>query len=373
MDISLFPTIIYSFMLGITAFALLETRNKPGQKQTLFLRGLLCLLFIHSLGELYLYSGAYIYAPALTIAHLPVRVLLGPALYFYACATMSPEAKQPVRSYLIALLGPVFVSLAMLPFVLGLSSEEKLALVDPATRNPEHYQQAIFVCVMAMSVFVLFTASYLFAALRLHEGHRTQLMERFSAIEQRSLDWFRVILILWGVAWLAYAIEYLLTFVGFSWFGSGIMLPLVEGLILMAFANQALKQPILKKSDKGAPTSIKPRSTLLSEQQMQEIALKIKGAMSQNALFMGEDFSLNRLSNAIAVSENHISETLSQCLHTNFFQFVNRYRVEAAKTLLKESDKRVSTIAFEVGFNTKSTFNAAFKKVTGETPTSYRS
>jgi AraC-like DNA-binding protein len=106
---------------------------------------------------------------------------------------------------------------------------------------------------------------------------------------------------------------------------------------------------------------------------MQEIALKLKGAMSQKALFMEEDFSLNRLSNAIGVSENYISETLSQCLHTNFFQFVNRYRVEAAKALLKESDKQVSTIALEVGFNTKSTFNVAVKKVTGETPTSYRS
>lgn len=321
-----------------------------------------------------MYSGAYIYAPSLTIAHLPVRVLLGPALFFYACACMSSEAKPSTKSYLTALLGPIFVLLAMLPFVFGLTDAQKLALVDPVTRNPEHYRQALFVCVMAMTVFILFTACYLVATLRMHKRHRTQLMERFSTIEQRSLDWFRIILLLWGTAWLFYAIEYILKFLGMRWFGSGVVLPLLEGIILMAFANQALKQPILTTSEKGKKTSsvTKPRTSLLSDAQMQEIALKLQHAMTKKALFLEEDFSLNRLSTEITVSENHISETLSQCMNTNFFQFVNSYRIEAAKALLKESDKRISTIAFEVGFNTKSTFNSAFKRMTGETPTSFR-
>ena len=84
MNINLFPTIIYSCMLGVMLFALLDTWNKPRQRQNFYLAGLFGLLLMHILGELFIYSGAYQYAPGLAGMNLPVRVLLGPALYFYA-------------------------------------------------------------------------------------------------------------------------------------------------------------------------------------------------------------------------------------------------------------------------------------------------
>lgn len=87
---------------------------------------------------------------------------------------------------------------------------------------------------------------------------------------------------------------------------------------------------------------------------------------------MQDDLSLNRLSESIAVSDNHISETLSQYLSTNFFHFVNGFRIEEAKKRLHDKEKQVSTIAYEVGFNSKSTFNTAFKKFVGTTPSAYR-
>jgi AraC-like DNA-binding protein len=105
---------------------------------------------------------------------------------------------------------------------------------------------------------------------------------------------------------------------------------------------------------------------------MELIAGKLNKEMAANKLFMEEDLSLNRLSLAISVSENHISETLSQYLNTNFFHFVNGFRIEEAKQLLQNTGSLVSTITFEVGFNSKSTFNTAFKKSLGITPSSYR-
>lgn len=87
---------------------------------------------------------------------------------------------------------------------------------------------------------------------------------------------------------------------------------------------------------------------------------------------MEEDLSLKRLSEATEVSENHISETLSQHLQTNFFRYVNGYRIELAKRLLATTSKNVSTIAYDVGFNSKSTFNSAFKRSSGMTPTAFR-
>jgi AraC-like DNA-binding protein len=51
---------------------------------------------------------------------------------------------------------------------------------------------------------------------------------------------------------------------------------------------------------------------------------------------------------------------------------VNHYRIEKAKSLLLQSDQQVSRICYDVGFNSKSTFYAAFKKVTGVTPGAFR-
>ena len=115
--VNLFPTVIYSCMIGMTIPALLDVLIRPKERQNIFFKGLLLLLLIHFSGELFIYSGAYNYAPALAGAQFPFRVLLGPALYFYAHAMMSPDKAIDKRLYALALSGPILVILAMLPFL----------------------------------------------------------------------------------------------------------------------------------------------------------------------------------------------------------------------------------------------------------------
>ncbi|WP_261319070.1 helix-turn-helix domain-containing protein [Microbulbifer agarilyticus] len=378
MAVNVVPTVIYSSMLGVTLFALLECLSKPRQRQTAYLIALISLLLVHILGELHIYSGFYQYAPSLAGLQFPIRMLLGPALYFYAFATMSPDKALPRKAYALAMLGPVLIILIMLPFLFGSSPEEKLALADPSTRDPALWKIAVTTCVVSMLAFILFTGAYLVATLRLHARHRRQLLDRFASIEDRSMDWFRVVLLLWGAAWLLFAIEYIVGFLGYRWFGSGIVLPTIEAVILLVFAHLAINQPVLTDSDKGKETDKDKESAApsrlpsLKAERMEQIAQTLNQVMAKDKLYMESDLSLKKLSETISVSENHISETLSQFLDTNFFQFVNEYRVDAAKQLVKGSDMQVSAIAYEVGFNSKSTFNAAFKKSVGETPTAYR-
>jgi len=84
--VHLLPTILYSCIIGITLLALLAVFKRPNDRQNVYLKGLLLLLLIHSSGELFTYSGAFVYAPDLMITQLPFRVLLGSALYFYTYA-----------------------------------------------------------------------------------------------------------------------------------------------------------------------------------------------------------------------------------------------------------------------------------------------
>ena len=371
------PTVLYSCIMGITILALLEVFKRPNDRPSVCLKGLLLLLLIHSAGELFVYSGAFVYAPGLVGVQGPFRVLLGPVLYFYAYASMSPEKVTNKRMVILALSGPIIVFLGMLPFIFMISPAEKIALALPSTRDPELWKIAVFTCLFTTFVFIFYTLLYLIAALKLHSAHRQQLMNRFSDIEQRSLDWFKPVLLIWGTVWLMYAIEFSLGALGWRWFGTGILLPILEVIALAIFIQKALSQKVLKETDKGLPLASQSnksqsRAALLSIEKMQLIASKLERAMKEDELFLQENLSLNKLSESISETENHISETLSQFLHTKFFQFVNSFRVEEAKKALQDRDKLITSIAYDVGFNSKSTFNTAFKKIVGYSPSAYR-
>ena len=169
-----------------------------------------------------------------------------------------------------------------------------------------------------------------------------------------------------------YAVEFSLGALGWFWFGSGKLLPVLEVFALAIFIQKALSQKVLNETEKGLPRANQTRAALLSAERMQLIASKLEHAMKEDKLFLQDNLSLNKLSESISETENHISETLSQFLHTKFFQFVNSFRIEEAKKALQDSDKLITSIAFDVGFNSKSTFNTAFKKIVGDSPSAYR-
>ncbi|NVK56808.1 MAG: helix-turn-helix transcriptional regulator [Alteromonadaceae bacterium] len=358
--------------MGISVFVLMQISLKSKTRQTLYLLGLQLLLLIHIWGELFIYSGAYVYAPSLAGAQFPVRMLLGPALYFYAHATMSPVKQLSKRAFFVGLLGPLIVIIGMLPFLLGISAEEKLALANPATRDPDLYRIALYTCIFAMVAFASYTGAYLYAAFKLQRNHSLQLMTRFSDVEKRSMNWFKLLLMFWGLSWMLFILDFGLGLFGLRWFGSDVLLPVFEAIVLMVFSLFALRQPIIKDSEKGISTQQEKRQPSLAPDRMEAVSGKLKSAMQNDLLYLEDDLSLKKLSEHVNVSENHISETLSQCLNTNFYHFVNEFRIEHAKSNLLTSTKTVAEIAYASGFNSKSTFNTAFKKITNVTPTAFR-
>jgi len=372
MAVDLIPTILYSGMMGVVVSALFRALTKPKLKQNAYFSALLVLLLIHILGELYIYSGIYQYAPSIAGFQLPLRMLLGPALFFYACEAMPVHKQIAKKHFIIALSGPVVIMLVMIPFIFSISPEQKLALANPQTRDPELWRIAVTTCLISASAFVLFTLTYLTAALKLHSKHKLVLMNKYSALEKRAMDWFRIILVLWGMVWILYTVNYVFTFIGIKQFSIGQLLPLFELFVLAAFTHFALEQLDYNESEQETIEISQQREAVISKDKMLEISKKLTFAMTNEYMYRDEDLSLNGLSKSIDVSENYISETLSQFMQTNFFLFVNGYRIEEAKSLLLSSEMLVSSIAYEVGFKSKSTFNSSFKKLVGETPTAFR-
>ncbi|NOX95212.1 MAG: helix-turn-helix transcriptional regulator [Alphaproteobacteria bacterium] len=364
-------TIFYSAAAAIIAFSLaMSFGQREGRKdQTISFAALLLALLAHVLGELLIISGAYNIAPHLVGAELSVRMVLGPAVLFFTRALVSPTRIDFGGRDWFALLGPALVILVSLPFS-RLSAEEKLALVDPATRDPVHFQIALFTCTAGVLLFLAFTTFYLISALRLQARHRIDMMGQFANIERRSLDWLRNMLLLFSGVWLFLGIKQALWVSGVSWPLFSSALAFFEMFSIAAFAFLGLRQPALSFDQAIAAPS--PRAPILTDAHMARIAAKLISALNTDRLYAQSDLSLRKLSDVTGVTKNHISETLSQHLEVNFFDFVNRCRVDEAKRLLAETDETVLAVGFEVGFNSRSTFNAAFKKHGGSTPSAYR-
>ena len=375
MAVDALKTVVYSVTAGATVLAIIQSLNRmiPGHFRFSYLTGLLVLLIIHAAGELFMAVGAYRFAPHLAGAQLPIRMLLAPALYLYTFSLITPIKSVDLRFLAIAMLGPLLVVIIMLPFS-SISAADKLALANPATRDPELFQLAIATCISVTFLFIAFSAIYLVMAFRLQSQHRVRMMEHYSNLERRSLDWLRTMLVVWGGAWMCFAIEEALWIFGWDVAGLSTMLAIVEACALITFAHLALNQPsLVGEVTKAELPAIKSRESNLDPERMARIAEILKTKMFEDKLYTENDLSLRRLADATGSTENHLSETFSQHLKTNFFHFVNGYRIDQAKRLLSTTDISIITIAFEVGFNSRSTFNSAFKKATGVTPSVFRS
>jgi len=91
--------------------------------------------------------------------------------------------------------------------------------------------------------------------------------------------------------------------------------------------------------------------------------------------FQNANLTLKSLSSSLHVSPQILSQVINQKSEKNFNNFVNAFRIEEAKRLLpleEFKNQTIAAIAYEVGFNSISSFNTAFKKQTGETPMTYR-
>lgn len=109
----------------------------------------------------------------------------------------------------------------------------------------------------------------------------------------------------------------------------------------------------------------------LTKQQSKQYADILLEYMNREKPYLENKLSLKQLSESLRISTNHLSQIINEQLDCSFFDFVNRYRVEEVKQKLENKEYENFTIlalAYECGFNSKSSFNSTFKRFTDCTP-----
>lgn len=151
-------------------------------------------------------------------------------------------------------------------------------------------------------------------------------------------------------------------------------------LLILSYliAYHVITRPTIihKQKKKHAIVNFKQYSkSTLNEEDAKGIALRINTYFQEEKVYLNSDISLKTISKTLSIPAHHISETLNGLLGQSFNDFTNNYRVEEFKLLVKDKkfqNYSILALAFEVGFKSKATFNAAFKKFTKQTPSEYK-
>ena len=120
---------------------------------------------------------------------------------------------------------------------------------------------------------------------------------------------------------------------------------------------------------------LKYKKSSLDDEEKETILKAIVNQMQNEKYFKSSLASLSGLAKTINESHHHVSQVINEKLNQSFFELLATYRVEEAKMILRtELGKKltIEEIAEQVGYNSKSAFNTAFKKITSQTPSSFR-
>lgn len=339
----------------------------------------------------------------------PFLMLLGPAIFFYARALVAPEVVRLGRRDLwhLAPFAAVLIAvIAITPIVHGAMAVVEAALTSqssasneilsrmaqpPASPERPPLTPAIIV-VVGVSVaivlsFIVLTTSYILRTLRLLARYRRSKYDFFAAIEGRSLTWFEwfigVMAIIWFVNMAIILDDMTVEWLNLSPDTSSIIETCwVYVLSFMVLWQQAIfkpyrhfhpPQPVEPEVGDGISTNGgKYQRSALDDERSRRIASKVEKAMAEEKLYRNQGITLRHLSDHTRVPENYLSQVLNEYLGRNFYEFINHWRIKDACRLLADDAFSIIEIGEEVGFNSRSTFNAAFKKETGLTPSEYR-
>jgi len=113
--------------------------------------------------------------------------------------------------------------------------------------------------------------------------------------------------------------------------------------------------------------------SLLKGLDVDRYMLELENLMTEKKIYRDDEINLADTAISLGITHHQLSQLLNERLSMNFNTYINSYRIEDAKKLLiANPDRTVLTIAYEVGFNSKSSFYESFTKITGITPVEYR-
>lgn len=193
--------------------------------------------------------------------------------------------------------------------------------------------------------------------------------------EKLRYRWSKVLIILFASFTLAYISYFIL--INFSFFNSewDYSISIVMSVSIYTIGFFVIKQPEVFDGEFFTKLFLPKQNTLDSfeDDLLSEIYNKLTNFMETEKPYTDNELRLVNVADSLGFSTHLLSKVVNRKSGKNFNQFVNEYRLQEAKELLKKNPEySIKTIYFDVGFNNKATFYKAFKKEFDCTPSQFR-
>jgi putative ABC transport system permease protein len=294
---------------------------------------------------------------------LPLRfsLALGPLLYFYVRQMTRPE--QVFRWKDLLHFSPLLLEQGVL-LLEAMQSMRKGA----ATYGTLIFQQMSTLLHLAAFISVII---YLCWSFRLIERFYRQL--KFNEVSDRyryELRWLKRSLRGFGILWLLWIPYTALDYYNHLSIRTYYPLYLLLAVVLIWIAVRAFFRP-----EAVVPSQIPSDSKPLASATLKQKGTWLKKAVKANLYYQDPELNLNSLAEKLDLTTHELSRIINMVLKKNFSDFINDYRVaEVARKMLDPAYDHITLlgIAFESGFNSKSTFNRAFRQMTGKSAAEYK-
>jgi AraC-like DNA-binding protein len=363
--VSLF--ILAGSVIGIFLSLILFVLKKGSRSTNFFLGAFLLSYSLGNAGAVPSHAGFIIDVPHAFGLFMPFIFLVGPFLYLYIQSLVRPDFRF-AKAQLLHFAPYAAALVLFFIFVYARSADEKLALIRRMQSGED--LPGIEAYLVARIVHLLV---YLALCLDLLRKHAKTLPDNFSALERISLNWLRLLVVAYATGLVAIVILAQLdvpdTFLHF--YGT---------LVILIIGARGLTQTEIF-GRQAAPPEAPPKPgpkyerSSLTREQAEKAEKLLLAIMENDRLYLDEELSLRTLSEKTGLPPAIVSQVLNERLKRNFYDFVNGFRVEEAKRILRDprrSDQKILGIAFDTGFASKVAFNRVFKKYTGLTPSEYK-
>ncbi len=353
---------------GILLFVVLIFQKKGSQ----FSNGLLAFLILiitSVLTERFLtHIDFYRVFPHYLFLSYGLWYLWGPAFYFYIRSSLYENIKFSKTDllHLIPFLVYIFVNSEYI-FV-GWSA--KISYLDDFVPSSE---TNIFALLIPVLLRVQTIAYLVFTGVLIY---KYKIVELNGSKETRKNQLLLLKIFFVAVALLQIYDVYYLVMIKLGQTGRHLLKNI--RLLITVIINYSIAFAAIKYPERLFPQFKKEydkyKSSKITDDEMERIKLSLINLMIDEQPYLNNSIKLKDLSEKLKVSQHSISQTLNIKLGISFYDYINKFRIEKAKEILSSDDKDRFTllhVAYESGFNSKSSFNRAFKKHTGFTPSEY--
>jgi AraC-like DNA-binding protein len=300
----------------------------------------------------------------------PITLLGAPLLFLYIRTLIkgnSESGKQDLLHFIPA--GLCFLFLA--PFYFQ-SAEAKLSSIGS---NFHFWSRWTDVRSTTLLIQVI---SYLVLIVLMLKEYSRKLRQQTSPAENHVLFQVRFLLGSFAALWIIGALKFLVTLLNPAYDTPTVDMIIPASVTVFVYATAYIGlssgEGLAGTGDSSHVAKRYEKSTLTVERSDTYLK-RLLELMNTEKPYLDGNITLQKLAKALAISPHHLSQTINEQLNQNFIDFINTYRIEEAKRMFLDPTKKhysILAVAEEVGFNSKSAFNNAFKKQVKMTPSEFR-